>query len=303
MSISAIPASPDARLCAECALGKRLKVSPPCPSHSNGKYVDQSSLPNAYLYDLTLSGNKIRLLRLEPGSGNDVIRCSLVVKSLDQDIVYNALSYAWGDSSMKQTIICDKKQLKITQSLYTALWQLREDGRIQLLWADAVCINQANTAEKTAQVRMMRKIYEQATLVVAWLGKEIATDEAGFSLMRTIYKRFGDVSLEDLQSISFAQGDELRLPGVDDPVWAAFCNILYRPYFFRVWIIQEIFSSKRCIVQCGTHVVDLHVLLGIGGTVQKFHFLKIWLQRTRLSTLRITLQRWSLSIRLGICGS
>jgi hypothetical protein len=121
---------------------------------------------------------------------------------------------------------------------------------------------------------MMREIYEQANLVISWLGSAIETDEAGFSLIRTIYERFGAPSLSDLGSISFAQGDELCLPGIEDPVWACVCKILYRPYFFRVWIIQEILSAKTCIVQCGTHVVDRDVILGIGGIVEKFHYLK-----------------------------
>jgi hypothetical protein len=121
---------------------------------------------------------------------------------------------------------------------------------------------------------MMREIYEQANLVISWLGNEIETDEAGFSLIRTIYNRYGDSSLKDLGSISFTQDDELGLPGIEDPVWAALCTILYRPYFFCVWIIQEILTAKSCIIHCGAHVVDLHVIPGAGVIVERFYYIK-----------------------------
>jgi hypothetical protein len=123
-----------------------------------------------------------------------------------------------GNLNTVQNIFCDGLRLDITQNLYAALWQLREDDRTQPLWADAVCINQLNTPEKTAQVRVMREIYEQANLVISWLGNATETDEAGISLIRTIYDRFGAPSLDNLGSISFAQGNELRLPGIEDPV-------------------------------------------------------------------------------------
>ncbi|KAI1491898.1 hypothetical protein F5X96DRAFT_678080 [Biscogniauxia mediterranea] len=38
------------------------------------------------------------------------------------------------------------------------------------LWVDAICINQTDVVEKSAQVTMMDRIYSVATYVVAWLG-------------------------------------------------------------------------------------------------------------------------------------
>jgi hypothetical protein len=49
---------------------------------------------------------------------------------------------------------------------------------------------------------------------------------------------------------------------------------LYKPYFSRVWIIQEILMAKTCLVQCGSQVVSREVLLGVTGIVDKFHYLK-----------------------------
>ena len=76
-----------------------------------------------------------------------------MVKPLDKHVVYNALSYTWGEQQGNRTIFCNDKRLKIGENLHQALWRFRQDGRTELLWADAVCINQEDDVEKTEQVR------------------------------------------------------------------------------------------------------------------------------------------------------
>lgn len=40
----------------------------------------------------------------------------------------------------------------------------------KVYWIDAICINQQDDAEKSTQVQAMRDVYDQAKLVIAWLG-------------------------------------------------------------------------------------------------------------------------------------
>jgi hypothetical protein len=47
---------------------------------------------------------------------------------------------------------------------------LRLEDRKRLIWADAVCINQADDEEKSWQVRMMGDVYRNADRVLIWLG-------------------------------------------------------------------------------------------------------------------------------------
>ncbi|KAN0094157.1 hypothetical protein V8E51_017341 [Hyaloscypha variabilis] len=127
--------------CHACADIRRVKIECPCPSHPNVHgNDDQTSLEGKFLYSAVLTANCIRVLEVEPGTDSDAIRCSLKQIDLDEANTYNILSYSWGDENLKQTIICDGENLEITQSLYDALRQLREDGRSQALWADAICI-------------------------------------------------------------------------------------------------------------------------------------------------------------------
>ncbi|KAI4201529.1 MAG: hypothetical protein LQ350_003144 [Teloschistes chrysophthalmus] len=56
------------------------------------------------------------------------------------------------------------------------------DG-VQILWADAICINQDNVEERSAQVARMAAIFKLATKVVVWLGPEA---DGSIDAMRTL---------------------------------------------------------------------------------------------------------------------
>ena len=113
----------------------------------------------------------IRLLHLEPGSGDD-IRFSLYPVRLGDKPSYEAISYCWGDPKDTREVHCDGALLHVTNSLYTALKRLRKEDGVRVLWADAVCINQTDTEEKNRQVRLMSAIYSQPTSVLVWLGDD-----------------------------------------------------------------------------------------------------------------------------------
>lgn len=144
-------------------------------------------------------GNVIRIVELLPGKGLEGIECRLrhIVLALpdeleikrafniqelspgdasrdqEQDIhvSYEALSYCWGDNTVKTPIVCNDARLDITRNLKSALQHLRDAVNTRALWIDAICINQDDVAERTQQVGCMREIYQQAERVVVWLGE------------------------------------------------------------------------------------------------------------------------------------
>ena len=91
---------------------------------------------------------------------------------------YTALSYVWGDPSHTDEIIIDNHKVPITHSLYTALRQLQSDALYgeEVIWVDALCINQADDIEKSAQIRIMREVYHNAGNVRVWLGPGLKED-------------------------------------------------------------------------------------------------------------------------------
>jgi hypothetical protein len=68
---------------------------------------------------------------------------------------FEALSYAWGSQEKPHYIELDEGSLPITDSLFKALVRLRLPRRARVLWADAICINQENNAEKSKQITLM----------------------------------------------------------------------------------------------------------------------------------------------------
>jgi hypothetical protein len=90
---------------------------------------------------------------------------------------YIALSYVWGDEAIGSPISINNETTSITTNLDRALRNLwRKGGEEVLVWADAICINQADDVEKASQVRMMGDIYSNGMLVLeyrcAWHGSE-----------------------------------------------------------------------------------------------------------------------------------
>ncbi|KAK1750489.1 heterokaryon incompatibility protein-domain-containing protein [Echria macrotheca] len=121
---------------------------------------------------LKVPNREIRLLLLRPGTAEQPLYCSLSVVSLDNAVTYEALSYVWGSSDSNTSIELDGEPFRVTPNLHAALKRLRHVDKTRTLWVDAVCINQADTAEKNAQVSMMSSIYGGATAALLWLGEE-----------------------------------------------------------------------------------------------------------------------------------
>lgn len=90
---------------------------------------------------------------------------------------YIAISYTWGDTSAevrKKLYTTDNEVLLITPNLHSCLSRLQHETRSLFLWIDAICINegadQAALRERSAQIRLMRRIYAEAEEVFVDLG-------------------------------------------------------------------------------------------------------------------------------------
>ena len=64
----------------------------------------------------------------------------------------------------------------VPTNLFKALLALRADVNVHKklpIWADAVCINQNDDSERSAQVNAMADIYTKAEFAVVWLGSRV----------------------------------------------------------------------------------------------------------------------------------
>ena len=160
-----------------------------------------------YVYDkLDRTRRQIRISLIHPGAFEDPIKCSLRTVSLDDDPQYETLSYAWGAPVLDHTVLVDGAALNVTKNLHNALQYLRrqqqpfsEDGyessgnialktdvttsswdpeASRVLWADAICINQADVDERASQVNLMGDVYRHGIRLHVWIGttEEIRDD-------------------------------------------------------------------------------------------------------------------------------
>jgi hypothetical protein len=126
--------------------------------------------------------SEIRLTKLGPGDWTDPISCELIHVSLDSRPKYVALSYAWGNATETRPITLNGNSYNITTSLYRGLRRLgcmvsevdenpesfiSEKCENFYLWADAICINQQDKAEKNHQISRMGDVYTYADRVCA----------------------------------------------------------------------------------------------------------------------------------------
>jgi hypothetical protein len=138
--------------------------------------MDVHNIPFPYS---PLGNGEIRLLYLY-WVANEIIGFLKTVK-LDQ-VDFDALSYAWGNSSQTHSFNCNNHVLQIHHNLHEALPYLAHRQSTLPIWIDAVCINQANHAEKFSQIRLMQKIYQQAELVWVWLDPPTLEANSGHAI-------------------------------------------------------------------------------------------------------------------------
>jgi hypothetical protein len=198
------------------------------------------------------SKDHIRVLQLLPSEDpNAPIKCRLHhVQLTSPQYAYTAISYVWGNKDLPKLVVdCDDGRAEITPSLHSALSRLRSRDREQYLWADALCIDQRkNNKEKSSQVRMMDQIYANAHQVVIDLGPV----EEDLSSVLPHLDRYHSISSARWASIMSSQNTTIALnllyeeavPGIDADFWVLFPRFMQRPWFTRVWIIQEYALAK-----------------------------------------------------------
>ncbi|KAB8242241.1 heterokaryon incompatibility protein-domain-containing protein [Aspergillus flavus] len=211
--------------------------------HSQNKPMGMSQ----YTYRPLAKGTtKIRLLRLLPHENKAArVECELIEYTLTDSVgqhPYEALSYVWGRGGGPQSILIDGRAFRVTQNLHSVLLRLRNHSVVRLLWIDAICINQKDDREKSHQIQLMRKIYGEAWRVIVWLGEE--ADQSSEAL-EAIRKAAEDASVDDLpKSYSRDSPDrEKHLPSS--------LALVQRPWFQRIWVLQEVALARDIIVMCG----------------------------------------------------
>ena len=227
---------------------------------------------------------EIRLLELLPGSGKDKIHCRLSSARLPELPAYEPLSYFWGSPAYTIEIFINNESFFVTRNLGAALIWLRRPDTVRVLWVDAICINQEDKLEKRDQIPLMADIYQRGKQTIVWLGEHDRRTRRAFAMLETMAQYVNSVSNEELVRL---EPDKWRLlqkamkrknsPDVEasdvkrfrfNPVywttmirsWHARMSLFERPWFKRVWVVQEIAMSQHAIVVCGRYAISWSAL-------------------------------------------
>lgn len=175
---------------------------------------------NRYKYFPLRSNRSTRVLILHPAINRNLpLKCELAEVSLDNNPVYDALSYCWDSQVPDCPVVCEKRRLLVTKNCAQAMRLLRRTLQKVTLWIDSICIDQSSDEERSYQVKMMGDIYFRARNVIIWTG---LIDETLSACLRAVCGTATSSSVRpNREWIS-----ELR-------------EFFDRPYFHRMWTIQE----------------------------------------------------------------
>lgn len=172
--------------------------------------------------------------------------------------------------------------VRVTPHLKLGLTKLAAISELSTwFWIDQICINQDDIGERSHQVQLMPQIYSNAIRTVVWLrlrcsewganlkaqseddelwsfAKQVfllgqETPDLGYKSEKTftpIYR--AEETIEWNKRLPQVRGIErpddlllFGLPEVSDPRCIQLTNFFEAPWFSRIWVIQEVFFSRR----------------------------------------------------------
>ena len=258
------------------------------------------------------SRDEIRLLDLLPSVDREShLRCRVRHVSI-KDAQYQALSYAWGDSTEREEIDVEygprdpsNNQMDevfhttVGASLASALHHLRDKNLVFTLWADAICIDQKNNDEKSVQVQLMAKIYQTASQVIVWLGSACEGSDAAMDALAEVGREAEGFYFEPLVAGMFRKMSDPRTWETENPVddkgvtMKSFLEkisrqssdtgkgviplieleaLTKRPWWRRVWVLQELFLGSTVTFACGhRRLLDTHFGLALASFFGFYH--------------------------------
>jgi hypothetical protein len=166
-------------------------------------------------------------------------------------VKYTALSYSWGRPTLDETLICNGKAMPISCNNAAALVALRKSSEPTYVWIDAICINQEDALEKSAQVARMLKIYRKAQSVTVWLGEPDADSLFAFECIQGFSRRMQGL-VDSEKTTHIPDRHDETCPVFD----RALLNFFERPWLRRTWIRQGIYGARRLDIHCGSQQIS-----------------------------------------------
>lgn len=222
---------------------------------------------------------QLRLLSFDASSSETHLSCQLSTYELADCPNYFAISYCYGDASLRAAITINGKGTDINRNGWQALQQARQHNQADsFYWLDSLCINQTDLDEKAIQVHKIGAIFTGASEVLAYFGPE--SDDSDF-FMQVLAKLPQQDHAQPIMTQWRALEDEEQQRVVDWLVslgsdFERFANALKafgkRQFFWRVWIYQEMYLAAKVRMICGTEVANMQALSEITLVCSRLHY-------------------------------
>jgi hypothetical protein len=266
-----------------------------------------------YEYHPLTSPNDIRVLELQPDGYDErsmIFDCSLRTLNLTDTKrkPHCALSYTWKLPDIQEDeaplrpsplqVRCDGGMMDINENLFDFLYQVQhlpddvneESPDPMPIWIDALCINQADLAERSSQVAIMQKIYSKAAGTLIWLGRHNRFSLQALPLVRQIssipasaFPQYDDITSDMMLSSGQLHEQEffssVGIAPLTASDWNSIAAFFSRSWFHRLWTVQELVMGKYYskTILCGNSSLDFE---DIGGFIH-LAMLKGWVNALR----------------------
>ncbi|KAK5690348.1 Folylpolyglutamate synthetase [Elasticomyces elasticus] len=188
----------------------------------------------------------IRLFTLRHGRKSDILRGELSHVSLNDNPVYHALSYLWGDPTPVDSVYIARRKLPVAANLAAALRNMRTKRKDIVVWIDALCIDQSDSLERSNQVQMMKSIYQGASLVRVWINEDVEPSSPACMKLGAFDEEVPYASTFVSDGIEF---------------WTPIVPIFQNQYWSRVWVQQEILNASKLVVYCPRMTIRYEALV------------------------------------------
>ncbi|KAI0129709.1 heterokaryon incompatibility protein [Xylariales sp. AK1849] len=218
---------------------------------------------------------------------SETLRIEIIEADLDSASPpeYDALSYTWGvptGAQPNRRVIVETAEERQVMWIHKPLEEALRSifinrATVRPLFVDQICIDQSETSrEKEVLVPLMGEIYTRCRRVVVWLGTSTNRSDQFFDCVRELNEQ-GVMSrligpnkahYMEIYDAVMQPDPEMELTGVkredrDDLVALidmfkdrfsreSMIDVLQRPWFNRLWIIQEVCLAPDVTFLCGS---------------------------------------------------
>jgi hypothetical protein len=162
---------------------------------------------------------------------------SCPLKSIEDK--YAAVSYCWGTLPTTRSLrIADGSYISVSAKVEEILTTVMSRVDHNIIWLDAVCINQRNMVEKALLIPLIGSIYRCAASVEIWL-------DSGDASLGAIADSLQSRSMSPKATFNagiYRKQDSWTLEPYSTP---EIVRLMWSPWFNRAWVVQELCFGKN----------------------------------------------------------